>query len=48
MVPALEITFSVTVILVTTLLQLATPVDASTSITSPFPTVWPYAAGSKD
>ena len=32
MVPALEITFSITVILVTTLLQLATPVEASTSI----------------
>jgi len=38
-VPALEITFSMTVILDTTVLQLATPVEASTSIMSPLPTV---------
>ena len=41
MVPALEITFSITVILVTTVLQLATPVEASTSMMSPLPTVCP-------
>ena len=35
-VPALDITFSVMVILVIAVLQLATPVKASTSITSPF------------
>ena len=48
MVPTVVIALVKTVKLAVTLLQLATPVEAFTSITSPLPIVWPYPKGSND